>query len=97
MGFRAYGTAYGFAQSIQQRPDQDLPSSEYEILDTATTDGARASKTVKLNAIAIYDTSMAVRKSTFGGCPAAREICIKGSGFEDRIEAQLKLNFDEKG
>eukprot|EP00957_Ditylum_brightwellii_P098490 7503283-Ditylum_brightwellii.AAC.1 len=44
MRFRAYGMVYGFAQSIQQRPDPDLPNSEYEILDTAITDGARAAK-----------------------------------------------------
>eukprot|EP00957_Ditylum_brightwellii_P208246 15356466-Ditylum_brightwellii.AAC.1 len=52
MRFRVYGIVYRFAQSIQQRLDQDLPSLEYEILDTVTTDGARASKAVKLNAIA---------------------------------------------
>eukprot|EP00957_Ditylum_brightwellii_P082666 6285748-Ditylum_brightwellii.AAC.1 len=67
MRFRAYGTVYGFAQSIQQRPDQDLPSSEYEILDTVTTDGARASKAVKLNVIAMCNLTMAFTTESLMG------------------------------
>eukprot|EP00957_Ditylum_brightwellii_P208978 15359734-Ditylum_brightwellii.AAC.1 len=67
MRFCAYGTVYGFAQSIQQRPDQDLPSSEYKILDTAMVDGARAAKVVKLNAVAMCNLTMAFTTESLMG------------------------------
>eukprot|EP00957_Ditylum_brightwellii_P107306 8187825-Ditylum_brightwellii.AAC.1 len=44
MRFWAYGSVYGFLQITQPNPDLDLPSSEYEILDTATATGAAAAK-----------------------------------------------------
>eukprot|EP00957_Ditylum_brightwellii_P064136 4865639-Ditylum_brightwellii.AAC.1 len=59
MRFCAYGTVYGFTQSIQTSPDPDLPGMEYEILDTAPTNGALAAKAVKMNAVAICNFTMA--------------------------------------
>eukprot|EP00957_Ditylum_brightwellii_P079535 6047557-Ditylum_brightwellii.AAC.1 len=67
MRFHAYGIMYGFAQSIQQQPDQDLTSLEYKILYTAMTGCARAAKAVKLNAVAMCNLTMAFTTKSLMG------------------------------
>eukprot|EP00957_Ditylum_brightwellii_P198539 15131465-Ditylum_brightwellii.AAC.1 len=51
MWFRMYGTVYGFAQSIQQDADPDLPATENATIGNNDT-GARQRKALKMNAIA---------------------------------------------
>eukprot|EP00957_Ditylum_brightwellii_P174858 13313953-Ditylum_brightwellii.AAC.1 len=55
MRFRAFGTVYGFEQSIKQERDPNLPATEDEEVNPSNT---RALKALKLNAIATCNLTM---------------------------------------
>eukprot|EP00957_Ditylum_brightwellii_P051285 3888508-Ditylum_brightwellii.AAC.1 len=60
MGFRAYGTIYGFAQSIKQTPDPDfLATEDATITEADNTSGPDQLKTLRLHTIAMCSLTMA--------------------------------------
>eukprot|EP00957_Ditylum_brightwellii_P052791 4002643-Ditylum_brightwellii.AAC.1 len=67
MRFRAYGTVYGFAQSIKMTVDPNLPDTENTDIDESTDTGARQAKALKLNAIAMCNLTMAFTTESLMG------------------------------
>ena len=44
MRFTAYATVYGFYARIRKTRDPDLPSGEYTVINSATTEGKKQEK-----------------------------------------------------
>eukprot|EP00957_Ditylum_brightwellii_P211345 15366072-Ditylum_brightwellii.AAC.5 len=57
--FHAYGTVYGFSQSIQRTVDPDLPEMEGATVDEMQPTGVKQAKALKLNTIAMCNLTMA--------------------------------------
>eukprot|EP00957_Ditylum_brightwellii_P054172 4102956-Ditylum_brightwellii.AAC.1 len=58
---------YGFGQNIKQERDPDLPSIEDDTLDATIEDVTKAAKSLKLNAIAICNLTIAFISETLAG------------------------------
>eukprot|EP00957_Ditylum_brightwellii_P151152 11509383-Ditylum_brightwellii.AAC.1 len=65
--FKAYGTIHGYAQSIQEMVDPDLPATEAATLDANADTAALQRKALKLNSIAMCNFIMAFTAESLMG------------------------------